>query len=69
MAALHHLSVVVLSVLVLAMPRFASIPFISAQQGATEAPASAKTWLDKRQAWKTTYDWPKSSRWRTSASV
>ena len=50
MAALHHLSVVVLCVLVQAMPRFASIPFISTQQSATEAPASAKTWLDSRQA-------------------
>jgi hypothetical protein len=50
MPALHRLSVVTLGFFVMAMPRFASIPFISAQQTATEAPASARTWIDSHQA-------------------
>ena len=50
MPALHRLSVVMLCLFVMAMPRFASMPVISAQQTAAQAPASAKTWLDSRRA-------------------
>jgi hypothetical protein len=49
MPALQRLSVVMLFVFMMAMPPFASIPFISAQQTATDAPSSARTWLDSRQ--------------------
>jgi len=50
MPALHRLLVFILCLLVTAVPLFTSAPFTSAQQTAAEAPASAKTWLDSRQA-------------------
>jgi hypothetical protein len=50
MPALHRLSLNMLWLLVTVVPLFTSAPFISAQQAAAEAPESAKTWLDNRQA-------------------
>lgn len=51
MPAVYRLSVVVRWLLVFAVPLFTSVPFTSAQETATKAPASAKTWLESRQAY------------------
>jgi len=47
MPTIRRLSVVALCLCITGVVR---APFIRAQQAATEAPTSAKTWLDKRQA-------------------